>query len=659
MENHQDSGAATPENGHYLKVHAESRKLWLGLFHGAREIARLPGEYLTTRNFLPGYPAFPNTLGSGLKLKAEGLADGKATRLFATVHTYMESINLNNWQHQILTDVPRLVTISCHTDGIEPLLLSVFFNPALDCNDVSPWLHAALNVLDATLYKTVIGRMMMDRLPKVAFFTITMSASPPLALRCLSVATSTALLNASRPVCISALRTLAAPASRPALRYQSASPRLQQPPRYPGHQPLALRAFSTTSIRQFQDAKTPHPPKWRAPLEESLNHRPVLVVGAGNIGRRVALVWASNERPVTIYDISPEALKSATTYITDHLGEYCASRGTHPGHVSTTSDLHIATGTSGQNPSRDSSGTITPEEHTKAPWLAIECLPEILPLKTSVLAMLERSLPADCILASNSSSLTTAEMAAEGPLDHPHRLLNTHYFIPPRNRMVELMSSGATAAAIFPFLASQMHRVGLVPVTVPRDIQSRGFVFNRIWAACKRETLAVLSEGVAKPADIDALFCDFFHAEKGPCERMDEVGLDTVHRVEQHNLERQPNLGSEKILQWLHDNYIQAWKLGDKSGDGLYTCEEREALRERHHLHHFKNVEETAVRLGAQRWFAHITIFASSWDVWDEVNPDAPPKKRPDPPVRASGFAEFRALKQQEREERYRKAKAK
>jgi 3-hydroxyacyl-CoA dehydrogenase len=319
----------------------------------------------------------------------------------------------------------------------------------------------------------------------------------------------------------------------------------------------------------------------------------VLVIGAGNIGRRVALVWASSGRPVTIYDISPDALHSATLYITDNLGAYCTERGTHPGHVCTTTDLRTATTSSG-HPERDSGGNITPKEHTKAPWQAIECLPESLPLKTSVLALLERSLPSDCILASNSSSLTTAEMAAEGPLNHPHRLLNTHYFIPPRNRMVELMSSGATSGAIFPFLAAQMRRVGFTPVVVPRDIQSRGFVFNRIWAATKRETLKVLSEGVAKPGDVDVLFRDFFHAEKGPCERMDEVGLDTVASVEQHDLEREPGLGSEAALRWLREKYVDVGKLGEKSGDGLFTGEERDALRERHHLEKYKDVEETS-----------------------------------------------------------------
>jgi 3-hydroxyacyl-CoA dehydrogenase len=307
----------------------------------------------------------------------------------------------------------------------------------------------------------------------------------------------------------------------------------------------------------------------------------------------VALVWASNTRPVTIYDISQDALRSATEYITDNLGQYCTQRNTHPGHVCTTTNLRTATGTSG-HPEHTASGAVTPEEYTKAPWLAIECLPESLPLKTSVLALLERSLPSDCILASNSSSLTTAEMAAEGDLNHPHRLLNTHYFIPPRNRMVELMSSGATAAPIFSFLSAQMRRVGFAPVIVPRNIQSRGFVFNRIWAACKRETLAVLAEGVAKPGDVDALFRDFFHAEKGPCERMDEVGLDTVARVERHNLERNPGLGSEGALEWLRENYVQKGNLGEKSGDGLITAAERDGLRERHYLDRYKDVEETS-----------------------------------------------------------------
>lgn len=417
-----------------------------------------------------------------------------------------------------------------------------------------------------------------------------MSGSKQLALKALPAMVMATIGGRSRPVYTSVSRSgiLTHLASR------SSSSRTPLSA-YHRHLPATAQHshFTTSSYRATEGSSEPHAPKWKPPTDEGLKQRPVLVVGAGNIGRRVALVWASNTRPVTIYDISPSALQSATEYITDNLAAYCTARGTHPGHVRTTSDLRTATTTSGF-PARDAAGAITAEEHTKAPWLAIECLPESLPLKTSVLALLERSLPADCVLASNSSSLTTAEMAAEGPLDHPHRLLNTHYFIPPRNRMVELMSSGATAPPIFSFLAAQMRRVGFAPVIVPRDIQSRGFVFNRIWAACKRETLAVLAEGVAEPADVDALFRDFFHAEKGPCERMDEVGLDTVARVEQHNLERKPELASEGPLKWLRENYVELGKLGEKSGDGLFTGEDRDKLREKHYLERYKVVEETS-----------------------------------------------------------------
>ncbi|KAL2015049.1 hypothetical protein VTK56DRAFT_6429 [Thermocarpiscus australiensis] len=406
--------------------------------------------------------------------------------------------------------------------------------------------------------------------------------------------------------CISAIRSSVPAGNIPVFNTSSVPvlprPRTWPAPRQAGpliqcsHPPAVRRSLFTTSPASLDSEETPEetpkPPRWRAPSEESLDQRPVLVVGAGNIGRRVALVWASNARPVTIYDISPDALRSAAEYVSDHLDAYCAARGTQPGPVRTTTDLRTATTTS-DSPERNSAGDITAQEHARAPWLAIECLPESLPLKTSVLALLERSLPGDCILASNSSSLTTREMAAEGPLNAPWRLLNTHYFIPPRNRMVELMSSGATHAAIFPFLAAQMRRVGFAPVIVPAGIQSRGFVFNRIWAACKRETLAVLAEGVAKPGDVDALFRDFFHAEKGPCERMDEVGLDMVARVEQHNLERQPGLGSDDALRWLKKNYVEAGKLGEKTGDGLFTADERDALGEKHHLERYKDVEET------------------------------------------------------------------
>lgn len=100
--------------------------------------------------------------------------------------------------------------------------------------------------------------------------------------------------------------------------------------------------------------------------------------------------------------------------------------------------------------------------------------------------------------------------------------------------------------------------------------ESTGFVFNRIWAAIKRETLSVLREGVSSPSEIDRVFREMYGARQGPCQMMDNVGLDTVAHIEEHyvkerGLDRAP-------LDYLEQNFIKAGKLGNKSDKGgLYS----------------------------------------------------------------------------------------
>jgi hypothetical protein len=90
------------------------------------------------------------------------------------------------------------------------------------------------------------------------------------------------------------------------------------------------RSFSTTPasppIQEFSK-----PNVWAPPPD--ISSRPVTIIGAGVLGRRLAVLWASHGSPVNIYDISPSALKSATTYIADSLSADCYQQNTHPGHV--------------------------------------------------------------------------------------------------------------------------------------------------------------------------------------------------------------------------------------------------------------------------------------------------------------------------------------
>lgn len=91
---------------------------------------------------------------------------------------------------------------------------------------------------------------------------------------------------------------------------------------------------------------------------------------------------------------------------------------------------------------------------------------------------------------------------------------------------------------------------------------------NRIWAAIKREALFVAAEGVATPAEIDAIYKDVLKTPKGPFEQMDVVGLDVVNDIEEHYAENRRGLPEEprRLLREM----IDQGKLGVKSGSGFY-----------------------------------------------------------------------------------------
>ena len=213
--------------------------------------------------------------------------------------------------------------------------------------------------------------------------------------------------------------------------------------------------------------------------------------------------------------------------------------------------------------------------------MVIEAVPEDLDLKVSLLGRIDRMVPKSTIIATNSASFRSGELVSE--VRNRERVLNTLYYIPPRNRCVELMSCGYTSPDLVEFLRSEMVRMGLRPMVVGNE--STGLIFPRIFGALKRETLKVLSEGVATPQDIDTLFTDFFNAEKGPCGMMDAVGLDTVAKTERHFIadergEEREGMGLEleskvpDYLGWLEQEYVSQGRLGEKNGEGLLVTRE-------------------------------------------------------------------------------------
>jgi len=281
-------------------------------------------------------------------------------------------------------------------------------------------------------------------------------------------------------------------------------------------------------------------------LHADVDQRPVVIDGAGTLGRRIAAVYAAGGSDVRIFDLSAEQRKAARDYVEEHVAQTQKTLGLHlarRGRVEVSGDLR---------------------EAVAGAWMVMEAVPERIDIKTEVFGELDRMAEPDALLCSNSSSIPTSQMI--GKVEHPERVLNTHYQQPPELNSVELMSCGETDEGIIEALMGKIPQYGLVPFWVRRE--SDGFIFNRIWAAIKRECLMVVEEGVATPADVDAMWTIFNKHGLPPFRLMDQIGLDVVLAIEEHYAEVRDNIpeGPRRLLR----EYVDAGRLGLKTGRGFY-----------------------------------------------------------------------------------------
>ena len=271
--------------------------------------------------------------------------------------------------------------------------------------------------------------------------------------------------------------------------------------------------------------------------------RPVAVIGAGTLGRRIALMFAAHGSEVKIHDLAETQRQAAVDYVSQNLPAL-ADRltGVEPGHVSAHADL---------------------AEAVHDAWLVVEAIPERLELKIQVFGQLDELAPADAILASNSSSYASRMFLDK--VQRPERVLNIHFYMPPKQNAVDVMSCGKTDRNVIDFVLATLPQFGLYPFEAHRE--STGFIFNRVWAAVKRESLEVVAEGVSTPQDVDQMF-QLNTGSAGPFRMMDQVGLDVVLDIEEHYCAEHPEYpeGPRRLLR----TYIQQGRLGVKSGAGFY-----------------------------------------------------------------------------------------
>jgi 3-hydroxybutyryl-CoA dehydrogenase len=281
-------------------------------------------------------------------------------------------------------------------------------------------------------------------------------------------------------------------------------------------------------------------------LPADVDDRPIAIDGAGTLGRRIASAYAAGGTDVRIFDLSEEQREAAVRYVekqVDRVTKTLNPDGSRTGSAVAADDLG---------------------EAVSGAWMVIEAVPERLEIKREVFGQLDELADGDAILASNSSSIPTSQMIDK--VKHPERVLNTHYQQPPELNSVELMSCGQTDEGVIDALMSKLPEYGLVPFRVRRE--SDGFIFNRVWAAIKRECLMVVQEGVAAPEDVDGMWKIFTAAGIPPFRLMDRVGLDVVLNIEEHFASVRPGL-SEEPRKLLHE-MIDEGRLGVKSGRGFY-----------------------------------------------------------------------------------------
>ncbi len=234
------------------------------------------------------------------------------------------------------------------------------------------------------------------------------------------------------------------------------------------------------------------------------------VLGAGVMGGSIAWLFSNSEIPVTMKDL--EWARIADGY--RRAAEIYREPGEHAklDERETRRKMHYITGTLGYRPLRRAE-------------IVIEAVAEDLQLKRTVLAELEVEVHEETVIATNTSSLTVAKIAAG--MRNPHRFAAMHFFKPvSRMPLVEIVAGEQTDPETLRRLAHLAVRLGRTPIVVG---DCPGFLMNRMLVPCLNEAAVLVEEGV-EFAQVDRVFTEY-GMPMGPFRWIDEIGIDAVYEM--------------------------------------------------------------------------------------------------------------------------------
>ena len=277
----------------------------------------------------------------------------------------------------------------------------------------------------------------------------------------------------------------------------------------------------------------------------------VAVIGAGTMGHGIAYVAALAGCDVRLSDVRPEVLPQALDKV-----EALLVSGVKRGNLA--ADEHAAV-----------RKRVRTEPQIRAAVsdadIVIEAVVEDLAIKQRLFVDVERAAPQDALLASNTSSLSIADISSV--MSQPARLVGMHFFNPVHiMKLVEVVTHGSGSRPAADRAVEFARQLGKDPIVV-RD--SPGFASSRLGVVLGLEAMRMLEQDVASAEDIDKAMELGYNHPMGPLKLTDLVGLDVRLAIAEylHKTLGKPQYEPPRILR----DKVKKGELGKKSGKGFYT----------------------------------------------------------------------------------------
>ena len=280
----------------------------------------------------------------------------------------------------------------------------------------------------------------------------------------------------------------------------------------------------------------------------------IVVIGSGTMGNGIAHTFAQTGFKVDLVDLKQENLDKALQIITKNL------------------DRIVAKGNLTEEQKAETLGNISTftniEDCAKNADLIVEAATENLDLKLKIFKQMDELAPENCILATNTSSISITKIASV--TNRPEKVIGMHFMNPvPIMKLVEIIKGYSTSKETFDQIFEMSKTLGKVPTEV-NDYP--GFVANRILMPMINEAIETLYNGVAGVEEIDTVMKLGMAHPMGPLQLADFIGLDVCLAIlnVMHDGFKNPKYAPNPLLV----NMVMAGKKGIKSGEGFYDYSE-------------------------------------------------------------------------------------